>query len=60
MLDTGGVEIERGYVPEQAVTTADELHAILGEQFDSQVNKVIDHVDDHCRAWIERSPFGRA
>jgi len=20
-------------------------------------NKVIDHIDDHCRAWIERSPF---
>lgn len=39
------------------ITTADELQAILGEQFDNQANKVIDHIDDHCRAWIERSPF---
>jgi len=30
---------------------------ILGEQFENQVGKVIDHVDEHCRAWIERSPF---
>jgi PPOX class probable FMN-dependent enzyme len=46
-----------GYAAEQVVTTADEVGAILGEQFESQVNKVIDHLDDHCRAWIERSPF---
>jgi PPOX class probable FMN-dependent enzyme len=39
------------------VTTADEIAATLGEQFESQVNKVIDHIDDHCRAWIEHSPF---
>ena len=45
------------YVPEQVVTSIDEVQAILGEQFDSQVDKVIDHVDEHCRAWIERSPF---
>jgi hypothetical protein len=49
--------MEGGYAPEQVVTTADEVDAILGEQFESQVNKVIDHIDDHCRAWIERSPF---
>ncbi len=48
---------DSAYVPEQVVTTAEELAAILGEQFESQVNKVIDHVDEHCRAWIERSPF---
>jgi hypothetical protein len=51
------VALEGGYAPEQVVTTADEVDAILGEQFESQVNKVIDHIDDHCRAWIERSPF---
>ena len=39
------------------MTSVAELEAILGEQFDSQVDKVIDHIDDHCRAWIERSPF---
>ena len=45
------------YRPNQLVTSVTELEAILGEQFDSQVNKVIDHIDEHCRAWIERSPF---
>lgn len=45
------------YVPQDVVTSLDELEAILGEQFDSQTNKIIDHVDQHCRAWIERSPF---
>lgn len=39
------------------MTTADEIAATLGEQFESQVNKVIDRIDEHCRAWIERSPF---
>jgi PPOX class probable FMN-dependent enzyme len=51
-VDPGG-----GYVPEVVLTTAAEVEAVLGEQFESQVNKVIDHIDDHCRAWIERSPF---
>ncbi|MFN2561041.1 MAG: MSMEG_1061 family FMN-dependent PPOX-type flavoprotein [Jatrophihabitans sp.] len=45
------------YVPQQVVTSVEEVDAILGEQFESQVNKVIDHIDDHCRVWIERSPF---
>ena len=46
-----------GYAPQQVVSTADQLRAILGEEFESQVKKVIDHVDEHCRAWIDRSPF---
>jgi uncharacterized protein len=57
MPETHRVGDGTGYSPEQVVTNADDLQAILGEQFDSQVNKVIDHVDEHCRAWIERSPF---
>jgi uncharacterized protein len=56
-LKFDAVESAAGYVPEQVVTTDDELQAILGEQFESQVNKCIDHIDEHCRAWIERSPF---
>lgn len=51
------MELEAGYTPQQVVATAAELETILGEQFDSQVGKVIDHIDEHCRAWIERSPF---
>ena len=46
-----------GYQPEQVVTTANEVLAMLGEPMESQVKKVIDHIDDHSRAWIERSPF---
>ena len=49
--------MEGGYVPEHVVTSVEEVEATLGELFASQVNKVIDHIDDHCRAWIERSPF---
>ncbi len=48
---------ELGYQPAQVVTTADEVLRLLGEPMESQVKKVIDHIDDHCRAWIERSPF---
>ncbi len=55
--NNGGVGGEPGYQPEHVVTTADEVAATLGEQFESQINKVIDHIDDHCRAWIEHSPF---
>jgi hypothetical protein len=55
--DNDVVDTVSGYLPSQVVTSVGELESILGEQFDSQVGKVIDHVDDHCRAWIERSPF---
>lgn len=51
------MRIESRYQAEQVVTTADEVLAALGEPMESQVKKVIDHIDDHCRAWIERSPF---
>jgi predicted pyridoxine 5'-phosphate oxidase superfamily flavin-nucleotide-binding protein len=39
------------------VRTASEIKAILGPDFPSQVSKIIDHIDPHCRAWIERCPF---
>lgn len=39
------------------ITTASEVKAILGEDFPSQIAKIIDHIDPHCRAWIERCPF---
>ncbi len=48
---------ESGYQAQHIVTTADEVLATLGEPMESQVTKVIDHIDNHCRAWIERSPF---
>jgi PPOX class probable FMN-dependent enzyme len=45
------------YQPKVTVKTAAEVKAILGEDFPSQVAKIIDHIDSHCRDWIERCPF---
>jgi PPOX class probable FMN-dependent enzyme len=39
------------------VQTREEVQTILGEPFVTQVNKCIDHIDWHCRTWIERCPF---
>lgn len=43
--------------PNHFVETKRELEEILGVPSESQANKVIDHIDGHCRTWIERTPF---
>jgi predicted pyridoxine 5'-phosphate oxidase superfamily flavin-nucleotide-binding protein len=45
------------YQPRSVITTADEIKALLGPVFETQVARIIDHIDPHCRAWIERCPF---
>src|ERR1700709_1938906 len=45
------------YQPRSVITTVDEIRALLGPIFETQVAKIIDHIDPHCQAWIERSPF---
>ena len=45
------------YEAKNVVTSAEEIKEILGKDFPSQISKVIDHIDDHCRSWIERTPF---
>ena len=40
-----------------AVTTIEALREIYPEQFELVDDKTIDHLDDHCRAFIARSPF---
>ncbi len=45
------------YKIEKPVTNLQDLEALFHEMHPSQVNKIIDHVDDHCRAWIERTTF---
>lgn len=45
------------YQPKVPIKSAAEVRAILGPDFPSQVAKVIDHIDGHCKAWIERCPF---
>ena len=45
------------YQPKMPITSAAEIKAILGQPLPNQIAKVIDHIDAHCRAWIERCPF---
>ena len=45
------------YEPKKPISTSEDVQRLLGEKFDNQERKVIDHIDDLCRAWIERSPF---
>jgi len=39
------------------ITSVDEIRPIIGEPLAPAVAKVIDRLDDVCRAFIERSPF---
>ncbi|MBR0847548.1 pyridoxamine 5'-phosphate oxidase family protein [Bradyrhizobium diazoefficiens] len=45
------------YQPSMPVTSAAEVRGILGIPFPNQVKKIIDHIDQHCSAWIARTPF---
>jgi len=39
------------------IESRDEVMKILGSPTESQANKCIDHIDEACRTWIERTPF---
>ena len=44
--------------PTDVVTSEQELRAIVPDPANcTQDVKIIDHIDKHCRVWIERSPF---
>ncbi|MFO6464752.1 pyridoxamine 5'-phosphate oxidase family protein [Jannaschia sp. KMU-145] len=45
------------YEPKHIVTSESEIRTVIPGTFERQVHKVIDHVDDNVRVWIERSPF---
>lgn len=45
------------YQIKNPVTEPAQIREILGEEFISQTKKIINHIDEHCRLWIERSPF---
>jgi len=45
------------YKPKQIVSTNEEIREVLGEVLYSQDTKCINHIDQHCRIWIERSTF---
>ena len=43
--------------PQDAITNVEELEAIYGEPVKQALVKEIDHISDHYRTFIERSPF---
>ena len=45
------------YEPKEVISTTDEIREVLGDVLYSQDTKCIDHIDQHCRLWIERSTF---
>ncbi len=45
------------YKPKKPLTSPEMLQQMLGEMHPSQVNKIIDHVDKHIAAWLERTTF---
>lgn len=45
------------YKATEILSTEQEIREIIDGVFASQSLKVLDHIDDLCSAWIERSPF---
>lgn len=45
------------YQPIEVLKSETQLREILPDQYPSQTGKVIDHIDEHIRVWIEHSPF---
>ena len=45
------------YQPTEVVTSEAEIRTVIPGTIERQVRKVIDHIDEHVRNWIERSPF---
>ena len=39
------------------VTTEGQIRSVIATQFQNQIDKILDHIDDFIRVWIERSPF---
>ncbi|MFK7939863.1 MAG: MSMEG_1061 family FMN-dependent PPOX-type flavoprotein [Roseovarius sp.] len=45
------------YTPKDTVTQVDQLYDGARQPYVSQEQKIIDHIDSHCRVWIEHSTF---
>lgn len=45
------------YQPTDILTSEEAIRTIVPDQFTSQTGKVLDHIDDLCRVWIEASTF---
>jgi uncharacterized protein len=42
---------------EQVITTEEELREIMGYPSEIVTRKTINHIDEHCKSFIEKSPF---
>lgn len=42
---------------DQIISTEEELREIMGYPSEVVTRKTINHIDDHCRSFIEKSPF---
>ena len=42
---------------EQVITTEEELREIMGYPSEIVTRKTINHIDQHCKSFIEKSPF---
>lgn len=45
------------YQPKDIVTSVEEFYDGARQPYASQTSKIIDHIDVHCRVWIEHSTF---
>ncbi len=45
------------YQSKDVLTSMDSVRQVVDGIHAAQKLKVLDHIDDHCRVWIERSPF---
>ncbi|MEM9912607.1 MAG: MSMEG_1061 family FMN-dependent PPOX-type flavoprotein [Pseudomonadota bacterium] len=45
------------YQPTDVVTEEETVRTHVRGAYASQQNKILNHLDEHCKAWIERSPF---
>ncbi len=45
------------YQPTDVVTDEETVRTHVRDTYPSQQGKILDHIDKHCRVWIERSPF---
>ena len=45
------------YAATDIITTEQDVRDVIDGVYESQALKILDHIDDLCRLWIERSPF---
>lgn len=45
------------HVVQDEVTSEAQIRSVIASQFQNQTDKILDHIDDFIRLWIERSPF---